>query len=61
MIGGKMMGLDKSYNEEQGSNISDDLSFYDLHDIKDDFTFETDENMYHINELMTKELEKETM
>jgi hypothetical protein len=35
------------------------LSFNDLHLFKDEFTFASDENLYEIDEYITKELEKE--
>jgi hypothetical protein len=59
MLGGKMISLDKGIEDEQPSLISDDLSFYDLHEIKDNCSFEAEDNYIQISDILTKEMEKE--
>jgi hypothetical protein len=59
MLGGKMASLDKQMDDDQPSLISDDLSFEDLYEIKADYTFETEENLFDISQILTKEIEKE--
>jgi hypothetical protein len=60
-IGEKMNALDSSYDESMSMASEDFLSFKDLYQIKDDFTFDSSENLYDISEIITKELEKENL
>jgi hypothetical protein len=61
---GKMVGLEARDNSRGSFNSNENsmfaaLSFNDLHDFKEDFTFPEDENLIEIDEFTTKELEKE--